>query len=152
MIFFNASTYALSDAAIVAVVLNIGLSADAHIIAFERVREDMHELPYGAPRADGLAAMHSGLRIAFITVLEANVTTILAMVVLYLVGTGGTKEFAFTVLISVSGGMHVLGGLVGQGCAANPGDGLLLLLLLPLPPLLLLLLLLPPPRQRRARS
>ena len=126
MIFFNASTYALSDAAIVAVVLNIGLSADAHIIAFERIREDMHELPHGAPRTAGLAAMHRGLRIAFITVLEANVSTMLAMVVLYLVGTGGTKEFAFTVLISVSRDGALLGGWwAWAGCGAVHGDTLL---------------------------
>ena len=39
LILFNASSYALSDAAIVAVVLNIGLGADAHIIAFEQARK-----------------------------------------------------------------------------------------------------------------
>lgn len=104
LVLFNASSYALSDAAIVAVVLNIGLAADAHIIAFERVREDLHALPRGAGRPQGLAALHSALRISLITVLEANITTMLAMVVLYGVGTGGTVEFAFTVIISVSVG------------------------------------------------
>lgn len=53
--------------------------ADAHIIAFERVREDLHALPRDAPRELGLKAMEHGLRVALITVLEANVSTILAM-------------------------------------------------------------------------
>ncbi|PSC72120.1 pre translocase subunit [Micractinium conductrix] len=101
LIFFNASSYALSDAAIVAVVLNIGLGADAHIIAFERCKEDLHTLPRDAPRELGLQALQRGLRIALITVLKANVSTMLAMVVLYGVGTGATVEFAFTVIISV---------------------------------------------------
>jgi preprotein translocase subunit SecD len=83
-------------------VLNIGLAADAHIIAFERVREDLHVLPRDAPRALGLSTLLSALRISFITVMEANITTMLAMVVLYGVGTGGTVEFAFTVILSVS--------------------------------------------------
>lgn len=141
MIFFNASTYALSDAAIVAVVLNIGLGADAHIIAFEQVghadalkgplcheqllqggqgaaqatagaaspaagtavrrvvytlrpdprpkpgpipaaqcRLNFATLPWNAPRELGLEALSRALRIAMVTVLEANVSTILAMV------------------------------------------------------------------------
>ena len=41
LVFYTCSTYALSEAAIVAIVLNIGLAADAHIIAFERAREDL---------------------------------------------------------------------------------------------------------------
>ena len=101
IIFFNQSTYALSEAGIVAVVLNIGLSADAHVIAFERAREDLHALPRGTDPSVGLATMHNALAIALITVLEANITTLLAMVVLWGVGTGPTIEFAFTVLISV---------------------------------------------------
>ncbi|KAL4436367.1 hypothetical protein ABPG77_009929 [Micractinium sp. CCAP 211/92] len=107
MIFFNASTYALSDAAIVAVVLNIGLGADAHIIAFEQCRLNFATLPRNAPRELGLEALSRALRIAMVTVLEANVSTILAMVVLYGVGTGATVEFAFTVMISVCASMIV---------------------------------------------
>ncbi|KAL4420516.1 hypothetical protein ABPG75_010172 [Micractinium tetrahymenae] len=107
MIFFNASTYALSDAAIVAVVLNIGLGADAHIIAFEQCRLSFATLPRNSPRELGLEALTRALRIAMVTVLEANVSTILAMVVLYGVGTGATVEFAFTVMISVCASMIV---------------------------------------------
>ena len=82
LVFYTCSTYALSEAAIVAIVLNIGLAADAHIIAFERAREDLHLLPgKNPPREDGLAALQRGLRVALITVMEANVTTLLAMLV-----------------------------------------------------------------------
>ena len=70
--------------------------------AFERVREDMGALAKDALASDRLAAMTNGLHIALVTVLEANVTTLLAMVVLYGVSVGGAKEFAFTVIISVS--------------------------------------------------
>ena len=41
---------------------------------------NMGALPRGAPRGEGLAALHRGLRVALVTVLEANVSTILAMV------------------------------------------------------------------------
>ena len=108
VVFFNQSTYALSEAGIVAVVLNIGLSADAHVIAFERIREDLHALPRGTDPSIGLATMHNALAIALITVLEANITTLLAMVVLWGVGTGPTIEFAFTVIISVRAALQFL--------------------------------------------
>lgn len=62
MVFFNASPSVLSEAAIVAIVLNIGLAADTHILTFERVREELHALPRNAPREEGLRALYVGMR------------------------------------------------------------------------------------------
>lgn len=102
IIFFNASPSVLSEAAIVAFVLNIGLAADAHILTFERAREELHALPYGAKESEGLKALMYANRTSMVTILEANITTLLAMLVLYLAGVGPVKDFAFMVLISVS--------------------------------------------------
>ena len=179
MIFFNASPSVLSEAAIVAFVLNIGLAADAHILTFERAREELHKLPYGAPIEDGLAALQTGMRrcapslaccggtqrcpqqgtvasapcppphtaplppthtprplpppptprplpptpqtcacSAMVTILEANVTTIICMLTLYVVGVGPVSDFAFMIMISVSCRC-----LAGDGVAASAGGG-----------------------------
>lgn len=102
IVFFNCSPSVLSEAAIVAFVLNIGLAADAHILTFERSREELHALPYDASEEEGLKALLYAARSSMVTIVEANITTILAMLVLYGVGVGPVQDFAFMVLISVS--------------------------------------------------
>ena len=102
IIFFNLSSTVLSEAAIVAFVLNIGLAADAHILTFERAREELHALPYGASEEEGLKALLFAGRTSLVTIVEANITTILAMLILYLVAVGPVTDFAFMVLISVA--------------------------------------------------
>ena len=102
MICFNASPTVLSEAAIVAFVLNIGFAADAHILTFERARELLHGLSRDATEEEGLEAFLFANRTSLVTILEANITTLIAMLILYLAGIGSVADFAFMVLISVA--------------------------------------------------
>lgn len=102
LIFFNASPSVLSEAAFVAFVLNIALSADAHILTFECARQELHTLPKSADREECRRALLAGTRSATITILKANTTTIICMFVMYFVGVGPVADYALMVLISVA--------------------------------------------------
>jgi len=84
---------------IAGIVLTIGMAVDANVLIFERIRE---ELWVGkTPRA----AMEAGFSKAFITILDANVTTLIAAVVLFQFGTGPVKGFAVTLSIGIVSSM-----------------------------------------------
>jgi len=77
------------------IILTIGMAVDANVIIFERIRE---ELRLGKnPRA----AIAAGFDRATVTVLDANVTTLIAALVLYQFGTGPVKGFAVTLSLGV---------------------------------------------------
>lgn len=80
---------------IAGIVLGIGMAVDANVIIFTRVREEYQEGK--TPRV----AVQSGFKRAFITVLDAQITTLIAGVVLYALGTGAVKGFALTLMISI---------------------------------------------------
>ena len=75
---------------IAGLILTIGMAVDANVIIFERIRE---ELDLGKTVR---AAIESGYERAFITILDANVTTLIAAFVLAWVGSGPIKGFAVT--------------------------------------------------------
>lgn len=102
LVFFNSSHNVFSEASILALVLNIGLAADSHIITFERTREELHSIPYGATDDQAVAALNKGQRHALVTILEASITTVIGMLVLYLAGEGPISDFAFMVMLSVA--------------------------------------------------
>ncbi|MCQ2437005.1 MAG: protein translocase subunit SecD [Clostridia bacterium] len=77
------------------ILLGIGMAVDANVIIFERFRE---ELKAGRTPA---AAVKFGFRNAGRAVIDANVTTLIAAVVLMIFGTGTIKGFATTLMISV---------------------------------------------------
>ncbi|UCD78247.1 MAG: protein translocase subunit SecD [Desulfobacterales bacterium] len=80
---------------IAGIILTIGMAVDANVIIFERVRE---ELALGrTPRA----AIDAGYNRATLTILDANVTTLIAAVVLFQFGTGPIKGFAVTLSLGV---------------------------------------------------
>ena len=80
---------------IAGIILTIGMAVDANVLIFERIRE---ELGLGkAPRS----AVESGYRLATLTILDANVTTLIAAVVLFQFGTGPIKGFAVTLSLGV---------------------------------------------------
>ncbi len=84
---------------IAGIVLTIGMAVDANVLIFERIRE---ELRLGkTPRA----AMEAGFSKAFITILDANVTTLIAAIVLFQFGTGPIKGFAVTLSIGIVSSM-----------------------------------------------
>ncbi|MEE9537149.1 MAG: protein translocase subunit SecD [Desulfobacterales bacterium] len=80
---------------IAGIILTIGMAVDANVIIFERIRE---ELTLGrTPRA----AIDAGYDRATLTILDANVTTLIAAVVLFQFGTGPIKGFAVTLSLGV---------------------------------------------------
>jgi preprotein translocase subunit SecD len=77
------------------IVLTVGMAVDANVLIFERVRE---ELRLG--RAPKLA-LESGYGKAFLTIIDANVTTLIAALVLFQFGTGAVRGFAVTLSIGI---------------------------------------------------
>ncbi len=81
------------------IILTIGMAVDANVIIFERIRE---EIAVGrTPRA----AVAAGFERATLTILDANVTTLIAAVVLFQFGTGPVKGFAVTLSLGVIASM-----------------------------------------------
>jgi len=80
---------------IAGIVLTIGMAVDANVLIFERIRE---ELRLGkSPRA----AIAGGYSKAFVTIVDANITTLIAALVLFQFGTGPIKGFAVTLSIGI---------------------------------------------------
>ena len=80
---------------IAGIILTIGMAVDANVLIFERIRE---ELNLGkTPRA----AVEAGYDRATLTILDANVTTLIAALVLFQFGTGPVKGFAVTLSLGV---------------------------------------------------
>lgn len=81
---------------IAGIVLTVGMAADANILIYERVRE---ELRMGnSPQA----AIHAGFDKAFSAIADSNITTAIAGVVLFLFGTGPIKGFAVTLVLGIA--------------------------------------------------
>ena len=81
---------------IAGIVLSIGMAMDANVIIFERIKE---ELKLGK---SPITSVNSGFSIAFRTVLDANVTTIIAALALFFFGSGTIRGFALTLMIGVA--------------------------------------------------
>ncbi len=80
---------------IAGIVLTVALAADANVLIFERIRE---ELRNGA----GIqASIHAGYERALVTIVDANVTTLIVAIVLFSLGSSVVKSFAVTVTIGV---------------------------------------------------
>ena len=90
---------ALTLPGIAGLVLTIGMAVDANVLIFERIRE---ELRTGKAVWD---AITSGYKRAFITILDANLTTFFTALVLYHFGTGPIKGFAVTLGIGILASM-----------------------------------------------
>jgi preprotein translocase subunit SecD len=78
------------------IILTIGMGVDANIIIFERIKE---ELRNGKTLR---AAIDVGFKRAFTAVLDANMTTLISAVVLYIFGTGPIQSFAITLGLGVA--------------------------------------------------
>jgi preprotein translocase subunit SecD len=84
---------------IAGIILTIGMAVDANVLIFERVRE---ELRLGKTTK---AALDSGYGKATLTILDANVTTLIAAVVLFQFGTGPVRGFAVTLSLGIIASM-----------------------------------------------
>lgn len=80
---------------IAGIILTIGMAVDANVLIFERIRE---EISLGKT---ALAALAAGYDRATLTILDANVTTLIAALVLFQFGTGPVKGFAVTLSLGV---------------------------------------------------
>ncbi len=80
---------------IAGIVLTTGMAVDANVLIFERIREEL--------KAGGSvqAALSAGYDKAFVTIADANITTLIAAVVLFSMGTGPIKGFAITLCIGI---------------------------------------------------
>lgn len=84
---------------IAGIVLTVGMAVDANVLIFERIKEELK---------NGLtpqAAIHSGYEKAFSTIADANITTLIAAIVLYGMGTGPIQGFAITLAIGIVSSM-----------------------------------------------
>lgn len=78
------------------IILGIGMAVDANVVIFERIRE---EVKVGRPIG---SAVRKGFSNALSAIIDSNVTTIIAAVVLYAFGTGSVRGFALTLGIGVA--------------------------------------------------
>lgn len=76
-------------------ILTVGMAVDANVIIFEKIREDLRS---GKPPT---VAIDSGFRSSFWTILDANVTTLIAAIILYYNGDGPIKGFAITLFFGL---------------------------------------------------
>ncbi|MCH2548061.1 MAG: protein translocase subunit SecD [Alphaproteobacteria bacterium] len=84
---------------IAGIVLVIGMAVDANVLIFERIREEVErgKTPF--------AAVDNGFKIAFRTILDSNITTLIAAIILFYFGTGTVKGFAVTLSIGILSSM-----------------------------------------------
>jgi preprotein translocase subunit SecD len=80
---------------IAGIVLTVGMAVDANVLIFARIKEEL------ANKMTPQAAINVGFERAFVTILDANITTLLVAVILYSIGTGAIKGFAVTLSIGI---------------------------------------------------
>ncbi|WP_108882773.1 protein translocase subunit SecD [Anderseniella sp. Alg231-50] len=80
---------------IAGIVLTMGMAVDANVLVFERIREEV------ANGRSPLNAIETGFRMALATILDANITTLIAAVILFGMGSGPVRGFAVTLGIGI---------------------------------------------------
>jgi preprotein translocase subunit SecD len=96
---------------IAGIVLTVGMAVDANVLIFERIREELAE--GRSPQQ----AIHHGYDSAFSTIFDANITTLIAAVILYAIGTGPIQGFAITLAIGIVTSMFTA--IVGTRAIVN---------------------------------
>ncbi|MBY0355274.1 MAG: protein translocase subunit SecD [Rickettsiales bacterium] len=84
---------------IAGIVLTFGMAVDANVLIFERIREEAHR---GRSPA---SAVNSGFKAAFATIMDSNITTLIAAALLFSFGTGSIKGFAVTLTVGILSSM-----------------------------------------------
>ncbi len=80
---------------IAGILLSIGMAVDANIIIFERIKDEYRN------GKSIMAAYHAGFKKALFAILDSNVTTVIACILLMMLGTGSVSGFALTLLVGV---------------------------------------------------
>lgn len=96
---------------IAGIVLTVGMAVDANVLIFERIKEELKN--GNSPQA----SIHAGYEKAFSTITDANVTTLLAAIVLFTLGAGPIKGFAITLSIGILTSMFTA--IVGTRAIVN---------------------------------
>ncbi len=96
---------------IAGIVLTVGMAVDANVLIFERIREEL------AAGVSPQAAINSGYEKAFSSIADANVTTLIAAVVLFGIGTGPIKGFAITLMLGIMTSMFTA--IIGTRAVVN---------------------------------
>lgn len=81
---------------IAGMVLTLGMAVDANVLIFERIKEEARK------GRTPLSAIESGFQFAFATIVDSNITTVLAAAILFFLGSGPIKGFAITLIIGIS--------------------------------------------------
>jgi preprotein translocase subunit SecD len=93
------------------IVLTVGMAVDANVLIFERIREEIRE------GKTVQQAIHQGYESAFSTIIDANITTLIAALILFAIGTGPVKGFAITLSIGILTSMFT--SVVGTRAVVN---------------------------------
>ena len=93
------------------IVLTVGMAVDANVLIFERIREEIRE------GKTVQQAIHQGYDAAFSTIIDANITTLIAALILFAIGTGPVKGFAITLSIGILTSMFT--SVVGTRAVVN---------------------------------
>jgi preprotein translocase subunit SecD len=80
---------------IAGLILGIGMAVDSNVLIFERIREELR-LGLAIPKA-----IDVGFQIAFITIIDTHITTIISSLILYMFGSGPIKGFAVTLILGL---------------------------------------------------
>ena len=118
---YNAMGAVFTLSGIAALVLGVGMAVDSNILTFERIKDAMYH------GRSVQSAFREGSRESFRTILDAQMTTLISAIILYLLGTGSVKGFATmlivstltTLLLIVFVARFLLGLLIKSGCLDN---------------------------------
>ena len=102
---------ALTLPGIAGLVLTVGMAVDANVLIFERIREELRN--GNSPQA----SIRAGYEKALVTIADANITTLIAAVVLFTFGTGPIKGFAVTLSLGIL--MSMFTAIVGTRAVVN---------------------------------
>ena len=96
---------------IAGIVLTVGMAVDANVLIFERIREEVRN--GNSPQA----SIRAGYEKALVTIADANITTLIAALVLFTFGTGPIKGFAVTLSLGIL--MSMFTAIVGTRSVVN---------------------------------
>ncbi len=96
---------------IAGIVLTVGMAVDANVLIFERIREEL------AAGNSAQASIHSGYEKAMSSIVDANITTLIAAIVLFVFGTGPIRGFAVTLSLGIVTSMFTA--IVGTRSVVN---------------------------------
>ena len=81
---------------IAGIILTVGMAVDANVLIFERIKEELKK-----NISNNIQAFDLGFKRSVVTILDANITTLIASIILFIFGSGPVKGFAVTLSIGL---------------------------------------------------